>query len=195
MVTQIFNPQLIEAAGSNRGKVKGASSPEIIGAVNRSRKEKGDSTLARGAKSDLIYEDRRVESDDVAALTISQCKGYLRTGVVSRQELAINYVERDLPIRTHIPNSEPDSSDPGSLRKDDWSALVEKISNIREEQKRDLYRVLEKYISNMTTKLGRCNLFSYKFQVELDKPIIEHSNPNPIRHTTSRQGANKLNAS
>jgi hypothetical protein len=101
--SRIFNRHQTETAGSNRGKVEGAGSPEIIGAVNRSSKEKGDSTLARGAKSDLIYEDRRVESDDVAALAISQCKGYLSKDVVSRQELVINYVERDLLIRTHIP--------------------------------------------------------------------------------------------
>jgi hypothetical protein len=109
--SRIFNRHQTETAGSNRGKLKEAGSPEIIGADNRSSKEKGDSTLARGAKSDLIYEGRRVESGDVAALTISQCTSYLREDVVSQQELAINYVERDLPIRTRIPNSEPDSSD------------------------------------------------------------------------------------
>jgi hypothetical protein len=86
-------------------------------------------------------------------------------------------VEKDLPILTHIPNSEPDPSETRSLRKTDFSTLVGQIINISEEQKEDLYRLLEKYIGNMTTKPGRCNLFSYKFQVELDKPIVGYSRP------------------
>jgi hypothetical protein len=94
---------------------------------------------------------------------------------------------RSEPISLNIP-------DPRSLRKTDLSALVGQIINISEEQKEDLYRVLEKYIGNMTTKPGRCNLFKYKFQVELDKPIVGSSRPNPIRHTTGCQGANKPNA-
>jgi hypothetical protein len=53
-----------------------AGSPKIIRAVNRGTKEKGDSTLARGTESYLIYEYRGVGSNDVAALTISQREGY-----------------------------------------------------------------------------------------------------------------------
>jgi hypothetical protein len=60
------------------------------------------------------------------------------------------------------------------------SALVGQIINISEEQKEDLYRVLEKYVGNMTTKLGRCKLFKYKFQVELDKPIVGYSRSIPF---------------
>jgi hypothetical protein len=32
----------------------------------------------------------------------------------------------------------------------------------------------------MTTKPGRCNLFSYKFQVATDKPIVGYSRPIPF---------------
>jgi hypothetical protein len=178
--SQIFTPQQAKTAGIKAGKVKEAGSPTFIEGASRGSKKNGDSTLDRGAESDLILEDRRVGSNDGAALTISQSKGYFSKDAFSQQNLVINYVVRDPPIRTEIPNSEPDPSDPRSLRKTDLSALVGQIINIREEQKEDLYRVLEKYVGNMTTKPGRCKLFKYKFQVELDKPIVGYSRPIPF---------------
>jgi hypothetical protein len=35
-----------------------------------------------------------------------------------------------------------------------------------------LYQVLHRYKDHLTTKPGKCNLFSYEFKVEADKPII-----------------------
>lgn len=84
-------------------KLKGAGSPKIIGAVNRGIREGDNSILAKGAGSDLTYQNTRVESNDVAALTISQSDGYFSKDAASPQNLVINYAERDLPIRTHIP--------------------------------------------------------------------------------------------
>jgi hypothetical protein len=141
-------------------------------AVNRGIEEKDDSTLARGADIDLTYEYRRVESNNLAALN-SQWEGYCNKDAINQQNLAINYVERerDHLIQTHIPNSEPDSSDPRSLRRADLSALVKQISKISEEQKGDFYRVLEKYIGHMTKKPGRCNLLNGILEVS-NSPIL-----------------------
>jgi hypothetical protein len=104
MVTLRFSPHSRHRQQVVRqGKLKGHVALKFIGAVNRGSEEKGDSTLDRGSESDLINEDRRVGSNDVAALTISQCESYFCKDAVSQQNLVINYVERDPPIRTHIP--------------------------------------------------------------------------------------------
>jgi hypothetical protein len=90
-------------------------------------------------------------------------------------------MRRKLPVCDPIPKSELDSSDPRSVQKTDLSALVEQVVSLSEVQRRRrLYEVLLKYLSHMTTKPGRCNLFSYKFQVNTDTPIVGYSRPIPF---------------
>jgi hypothetical protein len=59
----------------------------------------------------------------------------------------------------------------------DLSALIEGNANLDNDQKGDLFNVLVKFISGMTTKPGRCKLFTYKFDVITDKPIVGYSRP------------------
>jgi hypothetical protein len=76
--------------------------------------------------------------------------------------------------------TQSDSSDPRSLQKTDLFALVEQVVSLREVQRRIMNEVLVKYLSHMTTKPGRCNLFSYKFQVNADKPIVGYCRTIPF---------------
>jgi hypothetical protein len=93
--------------------------------------------------------------------------------------LNANCSRRNLPHSDPIPIPKSDFSDPRSLRKTDLFSLVEQVG-LNGVQKRQLYEVLAKYISHMTTKPGRCNLFSYQFQVNTDKPIVGYSRPIPF---------------
>jgi hypothetical protein len=96
---------------------------------------------------------------------------------VSNKGLPLSRVESESPNQTHVPTPEHDFSDPRSLRKADLSALVEQIVNVNNEQKGELYRILEKYIGSFTSKPAVCKLFSYKFQVEPDRPIVGYNRP------------------
>jgi hypothetical protein len=89
-------------------------------------------------------------------------------------------MRRDLPVCDPIPKPELDSSDPRSLQKTELSALVEQVASLSEVQRRRLYAVLVKYLSHMTNKPGRCNLLSYKVQVNTDKTIVGYSRPIPF---------------
>jgi hypothetical protein len=86
-------------------------------------------------------------------------------------------VESELQTQTHVPTPKQDFSDPRSLRKTDLFALIEQIVDINNEQNRELYKVLVKYIGNFTSKRGVCKLFSYKFRVEADRPIVGYNTP------------------
>jgi hypothetical protein len=58
--------------------------------------------------------------------------------------------------------------------------VIQQLSNTEEERKLRLYGILKKYKNHMTSKPGKCNLFTYKFQVEMDKPIVGYSRPIPF---------------
>lgn len=66
--------------------------------------------------------------------------------------------------------------DPRSLQEADLAHLVNENSNLA-LQKKELLRVLVKYIDNMTSRPGKCKLFSYKFQVETGCPVGGYSRP------------------
>jgi hypothetical protein len=57
-------------------------------------------------------------------------------------------VESELPTQTHVLNREQDFSDPRSLRKTNFSALIEQIVNLNKEQKRQIYDFLKPLQSN-----------------------------------------------
>jgi hypothetical protein len=98
---------------------------------------------------------------------------YVSNDATQKGDLEVRYMRRDLPIDDpmHAPASEP--SDPRSLCETDLSGLVEEVGSLCDVQGRRLYEVLVKYLSHMTTKSGRCNLFSYKFQVDTDESDVE----------------------
>jgi hypothetical protein len=67
-----------------------------------------------------------------------------------------------------------------SLSRSDLLQLTEGNEGLDEFQKKGLFRVLENYVSHMTTKPGKCNLFTYKFQVQADLAIVSYSRPIPF---------------
>jgi hypothetical protein len=62
----------------------------------------------------------------------------------------------------------------------DKTKVLKQLKNMNEERKLKLYNILEKYKNSMTSKPGKCNLFTYKFQGETDKPIVGYSRPIPF---------------
>jgi hypothetical protein len=48
------------------------------------------------------------------------------------------------------------------------------------EEPSGLYQVLFWYKEHITTRPGKCKLFTYKFQVNADGPIVDHSSPIPF---------------
>jgi hypothetical protein len=79
-----------------------------------------------------------------------------------------------------IPKPNPDSADPRLLWETDLSALVERVETLNKIDKSRLYTLLEKYLRHLTTRPGKCNIFTYEFQVTADKPIVGYSGPIPF---------------
>jgi hypothetical protein len=113
-----------------------------------------------------VFCDQRRGSDDRTA--------------VSNVDLCINYVKGSLPGCE--PNTYPKQSptDPRSLRKEDVSNLVEQVACLTDEQRKELFAILVKYLKFLTTKPGMCTLLRYKFQITSDQPIISYSRPIPF---------------
>jgi hypothetical protein len=87
---------------------------------------------------------------------------------------------RNLSVADTIFTPTPESADPRSLQRKELITVVEQVNTLCDVERSKLYEVLVKYLSHMTTKPGKCNLFSYKFQVNHDKPIIGYSRPIPF---------------
>jgi hypothetical protein len=66
---------------------------------------------------------------------------------------------------------------------------MQHLKNIDGEKQLRLYNILKKYKNRMTSKPGKCNLFTYKFHVETNKPIVGYSRPIPfvLRAKVQRQ--------
>jgi hypothetical protein len=77
-------------------------------------------------------------------------------------------VRRGLTVGESIPRSKPRPFDPRALQETDVSALVQQVINLSELQRKELYDVLVNYLHHLTTKLGRCNVLEYKFNVSTD---------------------------
>jgi hypothetical protein len=75
----------------------------------------------------------------------------------------------------------------------EWSKdkMLQQLNYLEEERRLELYHTLEKYKTYLTSKPGKCNLFTYNFQVETDKPIVGYSRPIPFALRTEVRG--KLN--
>jgi hypothetical protein len=94
--------------------------------------------------------------------------------------IKINYTGENVPFsyQAFRPNREP--IDPRSLSRSDLLQLIEGNEGLDESEKKGLFRVLENYVSHMTTKPGKCNLFTYKFHVKADRAIVSYSRPIPF---------------
>jgi hypothetical protein len=53
------------------------------------------------------------------------------------------------------------------------------MDNLSIPERDALYQVLLRYKEHMTARPGKCKLFTYRFQVEADKPIIGYTRPIP----------------
>jgi hypothetical protein len=80
------------------------------------------------------------------------------------------------------PITEPKSPlpDPRALQAADLYSLVRRVTNLSANEQSELCQVLLRYKDHLKTKPGRCNLFTYEFRVEADKPIIGFSRPSPF---------------
>lgn len=94
-------------------------------------------------------------------------------------ELEVNSGETALLLGQPIPKPKNPSPDPRSLQEADLRSLVEQVDNLSNPERDALYQVLVRYKEHMTTRPGKCKLFTYRFQVEADKPIIGYSRPIP----------------
>ena len=85
-----------------------------------------------------------------------------------------------LPSGAPIPRSKSQNPDPRSLLAADLSSLVERVTSLSASEQNELYQVLLRYEDHLTTRPGKCNLFTYRFQVNADKPIVSYSRPIPF---------------
>jgi hypothetical protein len=94
--------------------------------------------------------------------------------------LRLNNVERQPTPQAQKIQSQLDSHSAEHVWTTELDEIVQQISNINEEEKSRLHRILETYVDSMTVKPGKCKLFTYKFQMETDKPIVGYSRPIPF---------------
>ena len=95
-------------------------------------------------------------------------------------ELGVKSVETALLHGQPITKLKSPLPDPRALQAADLSSLARQVTNLSSDEQSELYQVLLRYKDHFTTKPGRCNLFTYEFQVEADKPIIGYSRPIPF---------------
>jgi hypothetical protein len=93
--------------------------------------------------------------------------------------IKINYTGKFLPSSYQASRPNREQIDPRSLSRSDVLQLTEGNEGL-ESDKEGLFRVLENYVSHMTTKPGKRNLFVYKFQVQPDHAIVNYSRPIPF---------------
>jgi hypothetical protein len=90
-------------------------------------------------------------------------------------ELGVMSMTTALPSGVPIPRSKSQKPDPRSLLAADLSSLVERVTSLSASEQNELYQVILQYKDHLTTQPGKCNLFTYRFQVNADKPIVSHS--------------------
>jgi hypothetical protein len=67
-----------------------------------------------------------------------------------------------------------------TLSESELFELLQQVNEIIKEEEFKLYNCLLNYKNSMTDKPGNCNLFSYKFIVKTDQPIVGYSRPIPF---------------
>jgi hypothetical protein len=169
------------AAGINPERESRAGSPITSKTQCRAKEgSEGRVSLVYGAECAQINDEIKSRVIDRTEDLNIQSEDSVDRNAAQKVELEVKHVRRDLLVGNPIPRPKSDSYDTRSLRKTDVAALVEQVVSLSAVKQRRLYDVLMKYISHMTTKPGRCNLFSYKFQVDTDKPIVGYSRPIPF---------------
>lgn len=99
---------------------------------------------------------------------------------VEREAVSVN-ASRPYPNDHSTPmNVESYDIDPRALQRADLVTLVDNNANLQEHQKKMLCTTLVRYLKNLTTKPGKCNVYSYKFQVEKVQPIASYARPIPF---------------
>jgi hypothetical protein len=93
--------------------------------------------------SDRIYSEKLTQSKYATAEAASRCDGYLYKDAARNKKLLLSHAGSELQTQIHVPTPEQDFSDPRSLHKTDLSALIEQIVDLNNEQKRDLYEMLD----------------------------------------------------
>jgi hypothetical protein len=160
-----------EREGSASGPIR------VEGYFSSFDEEEGISTLINGTESDRNCCDERCLNRYATAEAESRRDDCYHEDAAQNKELLLCRVESEPPTRIHAPTPEQEFSDPRSLPKSDLSTLIGQVVNIKDKQKEELYKVLVKYIGSFTSKPGVCKLFSYKFQVEADRPIVGYNRP------------------
>jgi hypothetical protein len=96
--------------------------------------------------------------------------------------IKINYTGENLPSSYQASHPNREHTDSRSLSRSDLLQLilVEGNEGLDESWKEGLFRVSENYVSHMTTKPRKCNLFIYKFQEQPDHAIVSYSRPIPF---------------
>jgi hypothetical protein len=177
------NPYHTVRAGSLRYKERGEEVWNIpLNEKTQCRSDEGEEkledngSLYNGTESDRFIDKLMNKSNSTPS---SPRVGFACLNTARELNLNAECSRRNLPDSDPIPKPKSDFSDPRSLRKTDLFSLVEQ-ADLNVVQKRQLYEILVKYISHMTTTPRRCNLFSNKFQVNADKPIVGYSRPIPF---------------
>jgi hypothetical protein len=118
-----------------------------------------------------------VGRDDVTAKAVSLVGGSSKED--NNENAAsnkINYTGGNLPSSYQAPRPNREHTDPRSFSRSDLLQPIEGNEVLDVSQKEGLFRVLENYVSHMTTKQGKCtcNLFIYKFLVQADRAIVSY---------------------
>jgi hypothetical protein len=131
--------------------------------------EQGNSTMINGAESDRICCDNIIQSRYATAEAESWCDGWYHRDAARNKVTAKSCGER-----TAKPNT-CTYSGTGFL----WPEVAAEDRLIRPHraQKRELYKLVIKYIGSFMSKPGGCKLFSYKFRMEADRPIVGYKRP------------------
>jgi hypothetical protein len=132
-----------------------------------------------GAAGGLVIGEITSKNGDKEEIRNSQIIGYICDDASQKRDLERRY-RKNLTVADPIFTPTPYSADPRSLQRQELIAVVEQVDTLCDVERRKLYEVLVKYLSHMTTKPGRCNLFKYKFEVNTDKPILGYSRPIPF---------------
>ena len=126
-----------------------------------------------------------ISRGECVTASVAACKSRPRSRATASLEATptteseVNSVETALLHDQPIPDPKTPSPDPRSLQAADLRSLVEKVDSLSTAEQDALYQVLLRYREHLTSRPGKCKLFSYRFQVDADRPIIGHSRPIP----------------
>jgi hypothetical protein len=145
---EVHTPRPVRAHSDSlnpRQTVEAGSGVSVKRSVNRSSGFEDDGA-SQAVVNDLVNKVELIEDDGSlfggAASGLRNCnergvmsKGHESHNEVKDKEVYVSYVERKLPSRTHIPETQLDFLDPRSLQKTDLSCLIEQNANLYRSKK------------------------------------------------------------